>query len=167
MQSEREEKMTNLSETLLQKLSNWRPQSPSQPLEIADAVSGWKVAIQAVRADEMACMVWEVQVGRTNPLPSGAPYAERAGRLAESVTGLMEPLRVVEIDDARGEAQLRSAEPRARGTELFFHELMVDKHGAATLRRFRSGPATPRREQVAFTMTHEALTKLINDLTRT
>jgi hypothetical protein len=157
--------MKTLEEMLLQRLDKWRPSGPRETLELAHPDSGWKVRLCADSADALACRLWEVQLDRTAPLPAEVSLAERAARTAGRVTGLLEPLRLVEIDSPRGVAQLRSSGPQQRGEDLFYYEVVLHAGGAASLRRFHASRNNPTREQVAFVLTHEALVKLVADLT--
>jgi hypothetical protein len=87
-----------------------------------------------------------------------------ANGVARRVTGLMEPLRVLEIDIQRNEALLRSNEPTRRSADLFYYEVLLKGTQAASVRRYQGNPDGGRREQVPFGLTHEALAKLIGDL---
>jgi hypothetical protein len=154
-----------LDETLLQKLAKWRP-TGRQTLEVAAADAAWRVSVSADRCDELGCLAWELTL-RPTTAPAG-PVAVRdwAERVAARATGLLEHLKVVEIDAPRGLAQLRSEEPARKGDDLFYYELLLGGNGNVSVRRFHAhrSPGT-RREQVAFALTHEALAKLVRDLT--
>jgi hypothetical protein len=155
----------NLDEILVGKLADWRP-AGRQTLHVAPEGSGWALTLGADRADEVGCLVWELALRRTTPAPAGETVKAWADRVARRVTGLLEPLKVVEVDDPRNEALLRSREAARRGDELFYYELLLKGTAEALLRRYR-GAAQPngRREQVAFPLTHEAVAKLVGDLT--
>jgi hypothetical protein len=77
----------------------------------------------------------------------------------------LEPLKVVEVDAVKGEALLRSSEPAQRGDKLFYYEVLLKGTHAAQVRRYQAlAEGIGRREQVAFALTQEALTKLVGDL---
>jgi len=154
--------MTTLDETLLQKLAKWRPDSQRQSLAFTQQESGWTGLLTADAVDEIGVRLWELTLTRTSPAAGDKSLVERAGLLASRVTGLLEPLRLIEVDDA---AQLRSTSPTRRGEERFFYELVLQKDGSTCLRRYRTTPASPRRDQVSFTLTHDGLGKLVQDLT--
>ncbi len=153
-----------LNDLLLQKLASWRPEKPRQTLTINHAASGWKIDVVADVVDTVGARLWEVALTRTAPPAEPASLAEQAQAIAARVTGLMEPLRLVEIDAERGVAQLRSTAPAARGEALFYYEVQRQADGATRVARFQANPASGKREQVAFTLTHEALAKLVADL---
>jgi hypothetical protein len=159
--------MKTLDETLLQNLARWRPHSPHEVLEVALPDSGWTVALVADTVDALAGKWWEARLARTGPLPERAPalsLQQRAEQIAARVTGLLEPLRLVEVDAERGTAQLRSTAPRHRGDERTYYEVLLQGDSTITVRRLSARGASPR-QQVAFALTHEALAKLIADLT--
>ena len=152
-----------LNDLLLQKLASWRPALPRQTLTLDHADSGWKVEVVADVVETVGAKVWEVALRRTRPAETAVSLADQADRIAARVTGLMEPLRLVEVDTARDVAQLRSTAPAARGEALFYYEVLRHADGATTLRRFQAAATGPKREQVAFTLTHEAVAKLVAD----
>jgi hypothetical protein len=81
-------------------------------------------------------------------------------------TGLLEPLKVIEIDPLRNEGLLRSTTAARRGDSLFYYEILLKGTRSALVRRYQAKQAGTRsREQVAFTLTHEALAKLAGELT--
>ena len=86
--------------------------------------------------------------------------------MAARTTGLLEALKVIEIDTARQEALLRSAPPTLRGERRLYYEVLLKNTSEVVLRRFQSLLTTPEpRTQVAFALTHEALARLAADLT--
>jgi hypothetical protein len=155
----------NLDEILVGKLADWRP-AGRQTLHVAPEGAGWALTVSADRSDELGCLLWELTLRRTTPAAGDQTVKTWADRAAQRVTGLLEPLKVVEVDDLRNEALLRSREAARRGDDLFYYELLLKGTSEALLRRYRAA-ALPnsRREQVAFPLTHEAVAKLVGDLT--
>jgi hypothetical protein len=154
--------MTTLDETLLQNLANRRPHNQRRTLEFTHPESGWGVSLTADTIDEIGVRLWEFTLTPSQPQGADTSLVERAGLLARRVTGLLEPLRVIEVDRV---AQLRSDVPTRRGEDRFFYEVLQHEDGSTGVRRYRTSAASPRREQVAFTLTHESLAKLVLDLT--
>jgi hypothetical protein len=153
-----------LEKLLLEKLAKWRVDSGRQTLEVSHPETGW-AAVTADHVEVLGCRLWELALRR----PAGTAPAEdlkaRADRVAACATGLLESLRVVEIDGPAGVALLRSDAPGQWGEGLFYYEVLLRADGGTTLRRYQTpGPDRPRREQVPFTLTHEALAKLVTDL---
>ncbi len=156
-----------LNETLQARLAEWRPGRGRQTLNVPDPGAGWAVSLTADRADELGCLVWEMSVRRSQPLPGGDAVALRAwgDRIAGRARGLLEMLKVIEVDAERDEAILRSDVPAAKGEDRFYYEVHLKGSGAADVYRYRGSlAATGKREQVAFALTHEALARLAADL---
>ena len=159
----------NLAETVLQKIANWRPAGDKRhALLIPDGGSGWAIELQADRCDELGCRVWEVTLRRTRKTEVQSLTLQAwADRAAKRVTGLLEGLRVVEVDPGRNEALLRSDTPTSREQRVSYFEILLRGTKSATLRRFRAYQESGhRREQVSFPLTHEALAKVVTDLTQ-
>ena len=158
-----------LAETVLQKVANWRPAGDKRhALLIPDGGSGWAVELQADRCDELGCRVWEITLRRTRKTEVQSLTLQAwADRAAKRVTGLLEGLRVVEVDSERNEALLRSETPTSRQKSLSYFEVLLRGTKSATLRRFRAYQEPGHhREQVSFALTHEALAKVVTDLTQ-
>ena len=155
----------SLDALLLEKLAKWRPNSDRGTLNVGDAAGGWSAAVTAECVDVVGCRLWELTLRRTAEA-SAADLPARAKQLCERVTGLLESLRLVEVDEPRQLALLRSEQPGQLGDERFYYEVLLDGDGGASVRRYQTPHAgEPRRRQVGFTLTHEALAKLVRDLT--
>ncbi|MFO0878812.1 MAG: hypothetical protein U0840_15830 [Gemmataceae bacterium] len=152
-----------LDETLLQNLANWRPAGPGEKLSVAPPDSDWKIEIQAQAVDGVGARLWEVVLDRRSSTTDLRPLEDQAQYIASRVTGLLEPLRVVEIDILAGLAQLRSEAPATRGASRFYYEVVRHTGGRTEVRRFESA-GSARRERVLFSLTHEAIAKLATDL---
>jgi hypothetical protein len=159
-----------LTETVRRKIAEWRPAGEGRHVfAIPDEGSGWSVAITADRCDDIGCRLWEITLQSSTSAASdaGAALAGWAHRAADRVTGLLEGLKVVEVDPTRNEALLRSDFPAWQGEDVAYYEAILNGVGRATVQRFR-GSRQPgqRREQTAFSLTHDALAKLVGDLVR-
>lgn len=156
----------SLDGLLLEKLARWRPDG-RQTLEISDPESGWSAGVTADAVDVVGCRLWEVTLRHAgSAIPTG-DLKTRADHVAGKVTGLLEPLRVVEVDEGRGEALLRSATPGRRGDAVCYSEVLLHIGGAASVRRFEGPHGEERRRlQVAYSLTHEALGRIVADLMR-
>ncbi len=157
-----------LDEVLLPKLAEWRPAGDG-PHELQCPLPdvGWAVAVAAERADTVGCRLTELAVRRRPDEQPVEPAAltQWAVRSAKRVTGLLEPLKLVEVDTTRSEALLRSEQPAARGDKVQYYELLLRGGHAATLRRYQAPRVGPgKREAVPFALTHEAIAKVVSDL---
>jgi hypothetical protein len=155
-----------LAETLQGRLAEWRPAGEgrhSWSESFPDA--GWAVGLAADRTDTLGCLVWELILTRTSDAPAGLTLKGWADGIAARVSGLMEDLKVLEVDDVRHEALLRSDGPTAKGDDRLYYEVHLRGLTHATVRRYKGSRATStRREQVAFALTHEVLAKLAEDV---
>ena len=156
-----------INEVVLQKTAEWRhPGNGRKTLFLPDKGSGWAVFLHADRNDELGCLVWEVALRRTSPpAPSADGLKGWADRTAGRVTGLLDPLKVLEVDVQRQEALLRSAQATPRGGALIYYEVLLQGTGEVVLRRFQAPhDGNRRRQQIPFALTHEALAKVVADL---
>jgi hypothetical protein len=155
-----------LDELLLQKLARWRPDNKEPTLDVSDPASGWTVSLTADCVEQVGSRLQELTLSRTLPL-AGVDLKTRADLVASQVTGLLEPLRLIEIDAERHIALLRSQDPSQRGEQLFYYELLLQADGRCALRRYQASQQIgTRRQAVSFDLTHDALGKLVDDLTR-
>jgi hypothetical protein len=156
-----------LDEILGTKLADWRPPDGRHDLTVSEGGRGWAVTITADRCDDLGCLVWELELDRGAGTPRrGIDLSSWAQNVVNRVTGLLEPLKVVEIDPVRNEGLLRSNTAARRGDKLCYYEVILIRTTAAQVRRYQAeANGTGRREQVAFALTHEALAKLTRDLT--
>ena len=153
-----------LAAALLPRLSDWRPAGEGRHRHaVALPGRGYTLHLDADRVESLGARLWELQLG-----PDAAGDRDLkvwSGRVAGRATGLLELLTPLEVDDRQGIALLRSKEPARSGVEVGYYEVELRRDGAAAVRRYhnRYGDGA-RREQVPFTVTHEALVKLVNDL---
>jgi hypothetical protein len=154
-----------LDEVFQQKFAEWRPESAGQTLTIDHPASGWTAAVTAERVESLGCQLREVVLTRSAPLTTGDSLADQARRIANRVTGLLEPLRLVEADTEHGLVQLRSSSPAQRGESVQYYEVLRRANGTTRLGRFESQPGTAgKRKPVPFTLTHEALAQVVAGL---
>jgi hypothetical protein len=150
-----------LTESLLPKLSDWLPAGAGRhSWAAAFPAEGWTVRLAADKADTLSCLVWELNLSRTSEPPAGLALKGWASTIAERVHGLMEPLKVYEVDETRGEAILRSTPPAKQGETLAYYEVILSGLANATVRRFTASRNASGRNQTAFALTHEVLAKL-------
>lgn len=153
-----------LADTVLETLSAWKPDGPG-PHALRTAADGSVVELNAERTEAFSSLVLDLSV-TTGPAADcpAAVLTERAVRVAATVTGLLEPLTVYEVDAGRSVAVLRSATPTVRGDRSAYHELTLTGTHAATLKRYSVDKGQTKRATVAFPLTHEAIAKLVGDV---
>lgn len=148
-----------LEKTLRQQLSN------TEPGGFHVALAGWDITLSADRQDSLSCALKELSLMRGAPIQEG--LQAWAARLVDRVTGLLEPLKIVEIDPAAGKAILRSEAPVVEGGKAFYYELLLERTGrtVATLHRYAGDlVGHEKRERVPFVLTHDAIVKLVKDI---
>jgi hypothetical protein len=117
----------NLADQLSENLDAWQPVSEGPMLHTV-SLPGWTVHLQADRADRVGCQLSEFSLVRNAPSPDGLTMTSWAEGIARRVTGLLEPLKLLEADPDRKQALLRSTAP-----------------GFASPQVLRSSPATAGR----------------------
>jgi len=150
-----------LENTLKTKLADPRP--PGQD-SVAVPHGNWTVSVAPQQNDAIGCSVNDLTIERAAPLPGDQKaWAER---IAKKATGLLEPLKLLEVDAGRQTTVLRSAEPTPKETGVHYYEVQLNGMTKANVRRYE-GHTEPsqKREQVPFTLTYEGLAKLIGDVT--
>ena len=154
-----------LTESLLPKLSEWKPAGDGRhSLAVAAPEAGWSAHLTADKTDSLSALVWELALARTGSAPEGFTLKAWAEGIAKRATGLLEPLRVLEVDDVRGEGVLRSDSPAKKGERVTYYEVRLFGTDRAVVRRFAADRSQSGREQVAFALTHEVLAKLAGDI---
>jgi len=153
----------NLAEKLLPRLSEWQPTGAGRHSWSTD-VEGWNLHLAVDRADSMSCLIWELTLSRTADAPAGLTLKAWAEGIVERVGGLMEDLKVYEIDPVADEAVLRSDSPSRRGAALAYYEVQLHGVRRAVVRRFTANKAKPGRDQSPFALTHEVMAHLAEDI---
>jgi hypothetical protein len=153
------------AEALLARLSEWRPAGAGPHSLRAPVDAGWELFITVEHSESLGCLATELSVSRAAAPASAADLTRWAVRSAQRITGLLEPLKVIEVDATRWEAILRSDPPADRGDRVLYYELLLRGTHAATLHRFQADRTGGKREPVPFALTHEAIAKLAGDLT--
>jgi hypothetical protein len=156
------------NDRLLNDLSEWRPAGDGPHSFGHNLDGGWTVAVTADAADTVGCRLTELAVARPAPAkPATAADLKRwANRTAARATGLLEPLKLIEVDATRSEAVLRSETPSRRGKSVEYYEVLLHGRQSATLKRYKAPQSGPgKRRPVPFALTHEAIAKLAGDLT--
>ncbi len=83
-------------------------------------------------------------------------------QLASRLTYLLEPLRVIELDDQSRVLQMRSVPPTQSGNERFYYEVLVKAGGQIEVARYATSPGQTR-QRVPATFTREVFTRLVRD----
>jgi hypothetical protein len=89
---------------------------------------------------------------------------EWGDRLTKRVTYLMEPLKVVEVDDQGGEVQVRSQNPTARSEERGYYEMRLFRQASLRMERIVFDAATRERRPTNCQLTREVVERLADDI---
>lgn len=146
------------------RLNDWTPEGEGRHSG-SFTLDGWTVALTADDTSRFAGLVWDLTMTRQSELPAGRTLKQWGEAITASASGLMEDLKLLEVDTGRNVALLRSDKPTRIGNEASYYEILLDGLAKATVRRYRADvkAGTPRH-QVAFAITHESLAKLAADI---
>jgi hypothetical protein len=89
---------------------------------------------------------------------------EWGDRLSKKVTYLMEPLKVLEVNDQGGEVQMRSQSPTPRDQVRAYYEMRLFRRGSLLMERYVFDETTRERRQVPCQLTRETLERLADDI---
>lgn len=145
-----------LEKTLRQQLN--KTDSGSFPVALGD----WTIGLVTDKRDSLSCALKELTLDRATPIPEQLDTWAR--RVAQTVTGLMEPLRVIEVDQPLGKALLRSEAPARQDGRAVYYELLLERTGRTRATLHRYAGENGKREAIAFVLTHDAIVKLVADL---
>jgi hypothetical protein len=121
-----------------------------------------KVSVGVEDADRLGVLAGPITATRPEGSPVNVPA--QAAEAVRRLNYLQEPLAVIESEDRRGRAILRSAAPRATssgGRE--YNEAILDGGGSISIRRFRA-EAGSRRKAVPSNLSRDTLGRLTDDL---
>jgi len=146
-----------LESTLRQQLNNL--ESGSRTFALGD----WTLRLTVEKNDSLSCALTELALEHAAPI--GEEVDTWANRIAGSATGLLEPLRLIELDRPVGKALLRSESPAKREGKAYYYELLLERAAGsrAVLHRYAGQFGAPR-EKVSFVVTHDGLIKLVGDI---
>jgi hypothetical protein len=85
-------------------------------------------------------------------------------RIASRVRYLMEPLKVLEVDAAGAEVQIRSQSPTPRAEQRGYYEFRLFRRGSLRMQRYAFDEASRQRRQVPCQLTREVLERLADDI---
>jgi hypothetical protein len=154
-----------LAENLLPKLSDWRPSGDGRHSWAgAFPTAGWTVRLAADKTDTLSCLVWELTLTRTVEPPQNLTLHAWATQIADRATGLLEPLKLHEVEETSQEAVLRSERPARKGEAVSYYEVRLSGLTTAVVRRYSASKEVSGRSQIAFPLTHETIAKLAGDL---
>lgn len=85
-------------------------------------------------------------------------------RMIERISYLYEPLALIEFDEARMQAQIRSRKPFMIDGTRFYFELLLRRGNRLSLHRYVTAVQDQTREEAPFILSKELLHRLLDDL---
>src|SRR5688572_19075190 len=108
-----------LENTLRQQLN--KPQAGGFQVSHGD----WTITVFADKTDSLSCALTELTVAKGSPIADD--LETWATRVAAKATGLLEPLRLIEVDRPLNKALLRSEAPSIKDGKSFYYELLLER----------------------------------------
>lgn len=137
------------------------PVADAQRLHVADDRRELDASLTAI--DRLACAFDEFRM-TIAPLAAAdiGQLKERAGRLAAKLNYLLEPIGLIEVDAERCFVQMRSIPPQKDEDRTTYYELLAERGGLFSLRRFAAQPGQAR-EVISAEVTREVFLRLADD----
>ena len=133
------------------------------PERLAVADDRRELECELVAIDRLACAFERLSV-TIAPL-AGADVAvlkERSGRLAAKLNYLLEPIGLIEADAERCHVQLRSIPPQKEDDRTTYYELLAERGGVFSLRRYEAYAGQPR-QAIPAEVTREVFLRMADD----
>ena len=162
MRSTDEKPSGKIAETLNEKVRQAASSGRAFSGTIEATTPSGKVSIGIEDADRLGVLAGPITMTRPEGSPANVPA--QASEAVRRLNYLQEPLAVIESEDRRGRAILRSAAPRqtqSGGRE--YNEAVLDGGGSISIRRYRAEPGA-RRKGVPTNLSRETLGRLADDL---
>ena len=128
---------------------------------VAAAAGPWQATASTAHRDKVGAEINELTVERKDPGPGGVKAW--ADNFANRSRGLLEPLKVHEVDAARGEALVRSTPPAKEDGRTDYYEVKLQGTQKASVKRYRNEDG--KRQDIPFALTHDSVGRLVDDLT--
>lgn len=150
-----------LNQALADKIRQASGRSVGKTVVEASTTEG-RVTVVVEDADRLGVLAGPITAqrqggGRPASVPTQATEAVRR------LNYLQEPLAVIESEDRRARAILRSAVPRQTGGGREYNEAILDGDGSISIRRFRADSGG-RRRATPSNLSRETLGRLADDL---
>jgi len=137
----------------------------NQRITVADGPR--RLRCEVDQCDPMAAAVYELVLETSELAHVEVAKLQQASQfLSDRVNYLLEPIAPIETDVDRCVVQMRSSPPQQNDTGRFYYELLLRRGGSIALVRYEKKPGAIRT-QVAATLTHEVLGRLIEDFDAT
>ena len=146
----------SLAHPLNQSLND--PALAAEPTVTATA-GPWQATASTNHRDRIGAELTELAVARATPGPG--TVRAWADQFANQSRGLPDPVKLLEVDPSRDEAILRST-PNKTERRVDYYEVKMQGTSKASVKRYAATDG--KRESIPFTITHEGLGRLVDDL---
>jgi hypothetical protein len=154
----------SLSQLVRKQLESWSPMSGDSRVLAAQGGNAQCVTCELTSLEKLGCSFTHITVQDPRLLQADVDRLSEVGdRLAGRLNYLLEPICPIEVDADQCVVQLRSSPPHRDEDVSSYYELLANRQGEISLRRFVKTPGDPRRN-VAATITLEVLYRLIDDM---
>ncbi len=119
-----------------------------------------EVRVRLADWDRLGCLLERLDLSHAG----GRPLRIAPAVIANTITYLGEALRVIETEEARGRAVLRTARPTVRGGKCEYFEVILDPTPGLTLSRYAYDSEREERIAIAAPLTRQAVERLMEDL---
>lgn len=143
--------------------------SPARTVCINDPLP-LELQVDFTAVDSLSCSVEELRLSVPSLSTAGLDkLKEWAQSLCQRVTYLLENIGPLEFDQNGNQVLIRSTPPHQHPTGTQFYEILLQSRsgGHFVLRRFSAVQGHQGRNQVEMQMTHELLSRLVDDLSDT
>jgi hypothetical protein len=135
------------------------------PCEVAVDEGPHRLALNLTALDAVGVAFSSLEFATTSrPEWSSDALQDWGTRLAGRVTYLMEPLKVLEVDAAGGEVDLRSQAPTSRDEHRSYYQVRLFKQGRLLMERRAFDEASRRPRSASCQLTREVLERLADDI---
>jgi hypothetical protein len=133
--------------------------------QILSSEGGLTIRCEVQEAQRLGCALTQIELVAESPTPCDAmELADRAQRICDKVSYLLEPLQPIEVDGLSRTALVRSRTPRKSEGAISYYELLTSCDHHTSLRRYCFDESQRKRRLVEFLLTNDQLELLLEDL---
>lgn len=141
--------------------------SPDRRFTYEQDVDGIRFTLEIQDADKYGFLVRSIALRREPLAHAGADLktllTRQGAELEKRLTYLLEHFRLLELDEARQTAQVRSHAPYRQDGTIHYYEVLLTEGDALTFARYNTRGARGQREVEPTYITKEALMRLVSD----
>lgn len=129
---------------------------------VSASAGPWTATANTPHRDKIGAEIDELTVERASPGPGSVKsWADRF--TGTNIPGMLEPLKVQEVDAGKNEALIRSSPPSQNDAGTDYYEVKMHGTQKASVKRYHAEGG--KRDPIPFTLTHDGIEKLVDGLT--